>query len=719
MSAPRRRFLLVCIGLILVPAPAIPECVDYGNHLYRVGNCDTPGHALAVAVAETWAYVADADGGLQLVDITNPQMPSVVSGLSTPGAACGLAVHERNVHLADGPSGLQIIDVTVFWNPRIIGAVLLPGAACGVAIRDDLTFVACGPSGLAIVDTGDPRNPILLGSVGTPGEAMHVAVSGDHAYVSAGVSGLQVIDVTDPRNPVRVGSLPLPGTAMDVAVSGGYAFVASDSAGVHAVDVRSPAAPVLTGTADTPGRAVSVSVDGVRAYVADDSSGVVVLDLQDPGHPDMLGYLVLPDAARGICVADGNAFLACGAGGMTVVDAANPFSPPDPDVLGSVIIPWATGPLIVQQDRVYMDNGIFYIIDVADPWEPFVVGGLWTPDWTRGGLAVSGDYAYHTQQIGEYPGYGFLNVIEMTDPSHPRIGATLPLADRAGQLAVSGQYGYVLTSSGLLVIDISSPLLPEVVGCESSVFGNRLAIAGNHAYVAGVDFVVVDIGDPANPRRVGSRPNQGGEWIAASGGSAYVKWGEYLLVFDVTNPSDPQQAGVARVGPGYVCDMVLAGSSIYFAFAEDDIRMIDVSDPGAPRIAGTIPMFARGVGIAADIYVANQFGLSILPPQCGAAAVEGTEIPAHPRDLQAFPNPFADRIVVDLGSGFTGTVLAEIYDVAGCRIRSLRDEASDGMRRGLAWDGRDDGGRPVRSGVYLIRVSSRKGDATTRAVLMR
>ena len=41
----------------------------------RVGGYDTSGYALGVAVAGNYAYVADGDAGLQVIDVSNPANP--------------------------------------------------------------------------------------------------------------------------------------------------------------------------------------------------------------------------------------------------------------------------------------------------------------------------------------------------------------------------------------------------------------------------------------------------------------------------------------------------------------------------------------------------------------------------------------------------------------------------------------------------------------------
>ena len=65
-------------------------------------------------------------------------------------------------------------------------------------------------------------------------------------------------------------------------------------------------------------------------------------------------------------------------------------------------------------------------------------------------------------------------------------------------------------------------------------------------------------------------------------------------------------------------------------------------------------------------------------------------------------------------------VTADVWSVTGARVRALanKTEFAPGINQ-LQWDGRSDNGAPVASGVYFVRVSTRLGDAVTRAVLLK
>jgi hypothetical protein len=86
---------------------------------------------------------------------------------------------------------------------------------------------------------------------------------------------------------------------------------------------------------------------------------------------------------------------------------------------------------------------------------------------------------------------------------------------------------------------------------------------------------------------------------------------------------------------------------------------------------------------------------------------------------QNFPNPFnpATRIPFELTRG--GRVALSVFDVAGHRVRALLDQELPAGLHEAAWDGRDDAGQAVASGVYLYRMQAGTRTETRRMVLLK
>jgi hypothetical protein len=285
------------------------------------GGCGTPGYSYGVAISGDYAYVADYDYGLQVVDITNPASPTLAGSCDTPGYAQGVAISGDHAYIADCDYGLQVIDITNPASPTLAGSYDTPSYAFGVAIAGDYAYVADGPGmGLQVVDITNPASPTLAGSCATPGGANGIAISGDYAYVAVSYQGLQVIDITNPASPTLAGICATPGYAYGVAISGDYAYVAAYDRGLQVVDITNPASPTLAGGYDTPGAACSVVISGDYAYVADIGTDLVVLDITNPASPTLAGSYDTPGVAVGVAIDGDHAYVADYVSGFQVLE---------------------------------------------------------------------------------------------------------------------------------------------------------------------------------------------------------------------------------------------------------------------------------------------------------------------------------------------------------------------------------------------------------------
>ena len=94
---------------------------------------------------------------------------------------------------------------------------------------------------------------------------------------------------------------------------------------------------------------------------------------------------------------------------------------------------------------------------------------------------------------------------------------------------------------------------------------------------------------------------------------------------------------------------------------------------------------------------------------------------ARLRILGARPNPTrgASVIAFALGKG-PARIAVQVFDVAGRAVRRLAPREVPAGRHEIYWNGRDDAGRPVRDGIYFVRVQANDNlQATTKVLVVR
>ena len=102
-----------------------------------------------------------------------------------------------------------------------------------------------------------------------------------------------------------------------------------------------------------------------------------------------------------------------------------------------------------------------------------------------------------------------------------------------------------------------------------------------------------------------------------------------------------------------------------------------------------------------------------------AIAKEFIGVSACPQLQHNAPNPFNSETVISWFLLKPGPARVEVFALTGQRVAVLhKDPQQSGYHR-LHWDGRDDEGRPLASGVYLYRLVTGEGVLTRKLTLLR
>ena len=218
-------------------------------------------------------------------------------------------------------------------------------------------------------------------------------------------------------------------------------------------------------------------------------------------------------------------------------------------------------------------------------------------------VAVSGNYGYILNS------HNGLVIVDITDPLSPILAGSYDTSGYAIDVAVAGNYAYVIEYESLLIVDITDPLSPILAGRYEALSWPvaGVAVAGNYAYVVDMiesGLVIVDISDPSSPIFAGRYDTAGSATaVAVSGNYGYIFDGyNGFLIVDVSDPSAPTLAGSYDTA-GVVSDVAISGNYAYLADNEDDLVIVDISDPSSPIFAGSYDT----AGSATAVYVSGNY----------------------------------------------------------------------------------------------------------------
>ena len=94
-------------------------------------------------------------------------------------------------------------------------------------------------------------------------------------------------------------------------------------------------------------------------------------------------------------------------------------------------------------------------------------------------------------------------------------------------------------------------------------------------------------------------------------------------------------------------------------------------------------------------------------------------LPDSPQLAQNAPNPFNSQTVLSYFLHAPGPARLEVFALTGQRVAVLQQGPQQAGYHRLRWNGRDDAGRPVASGMYLYRLVTDEAVLTRKLMLLR
>ncbi len=702
--------------------------------MFEIGMHTTLDGGRRVTLSGDLAYVSTSGGNVEIVDVRDPASPALVATIPSTDLVEGVVVSGEQAYVASGLNGLRVFDVSTPSLPVLIGSYDEAGPffVSDVIVDGDLAYIVAGSHGLRILDVTDPSSPAALGSV-VPGGGegfYRLDVAGEHAFViDQNSSSLRVFDVADPSSPALDGVLGIAGPATDVRVSGNRAYVFA--ADLWVVDVTDPTSPAIVGGLPPGGSGfVDADVSGEVAYAADFFGGLAAIQLRTDVPNDANGRngqsLPVNDLALEIA---------------TVQMTTTQLGPVSWEVSGNGGGTWRS--IVPGGSKVSFSpagTGLLwrsthgYDLEINPTCSSLELHFLYAPGVIADVVDVPDDQGGWLRLQFDRSGYDFAD-----EPTTPVTGYALhrrvddPLAPARA------------TGAGWLSPDELGPeTLRDLPSARDA--GARIFLDGR-AEAPAFDDDVHRLGDlppgvwevvgwvPAMQRDsyIGLVPTEG------DSSSTGIPWSVYVVTTHTTTPSI---WFASLADSAYSTDDVPPAVPTSLRFdapflltwdpaPEDDFAHHSVYgsesadfDPMASLIGYTIePSFDVSSTSYAYYHVTTS---DHADNESDAASIEGSLL-ASPEDgvptafalSRTGPNPFRQRTSLTIALPKPTKVRLVLHDVGGRVVRTLADGAYAAGVHAIAWDARDDAGRPVGPGMYFARIEAGEFEAVRRLSVIR
>ena len=741
------------------------------------GSCSAAGYsgyAKAVDVDGDYAYVCTSGGDLLSVSIADPASPVVHGSCPVSTAATvGMDVEGDHAFVVSNLDAfsyvLTAIDVADPAAPAIVGSVSRSCAAEDVVVSGDLAFVArqytilfpLPPrtyAGIHVVDLSDPANPTVIAVCGTSEGwvSTGLAVAGDNAYLTAwrsdGSDALHIFDVTDPENPTLVGNCGVYSDPLDVAVAGDMAYVVCEPGVLSVVDITDPTVPVLLGNHGLPTSAGGVSIVGDFLVVRGEDAGAVhLVDISDPTDPTVLGSLDTPGWTHGLAADGDHAFVTDHDAGLLSVRFLQRLVNPDANVGVSLDIysgDWGiVGARVVPTEvdsirwRLSSDGGTSWNPVPAHSWGWFSTPSTdlrWRSEHINGGLNENPVCdELRVQWLYETP-----SIESITDVPN----------DQGGQVTIRWiRTGYDARLSPTPVTEYR--VYREMETLKAGEEGQSEGAVSTRVKLRKLEATErPDRFPPGDWEYITSVPaccEQEYAVIAPTLADSTEAGGTHYSVFflsAVTNT--PSVYYDSPPDSGYSVDNLVpsvpGGFAVAYAAHANDLSWDESSDPdfagfhiyraldpeftAAPEnLVHTTTETAWTDGVEEGWqyhYKISAIDLSgnesdAVPPE-STTGLDGPVIPEAFALHQNTPNPITGSTTIryDVPTA-AGHIKLRVFDASGRLVRTLLDGEGTTGRNGIFWDGTDERGRRVASGVYYYRLETEHRVMIRKTVVLR
>ncbi len=153
-------------------------------------------------------YLTDASRGIWLLDVSNKAVPDVLDTLSFPNHATGidvfgnLAFASIGAYLPAGNGGLAVVDISDPEDISQVGEITplpYPESALDIEVEGNYAFIASDAGKIFVFDISSPNHPELIADFYQMGPLVQIwrlTVSGDLVLSSNGNGGLEILRFT-------------------------------------------------------------------------------------------------------------------------------------------------------------------------------------------------------------------------------------------------------------------------------------------------------------------------------------------------------------------------------------------------------------------------------------------------------------------------------------------------------------------------------------------
>lgn len=695
-----------------------------------------------LAIDGSLACIAGGRSGLHVIDYANPGAPIETGSLYFGVSVLDVDLQLPYAYLALVEGGIGVVDLSDPTAPVLVYQTNNYPIVEYVAIHGQLMIAGTNSGLLLTYDLSNPTEPELLGTL----EEVRIwdAVFWENSLYAATGDGIYFISLETPETPEILGFSPSPFSGggfmgpgeISIAKRDEFVFVSGlvsdwgEMTWIRSLDVSDPDTLVATALYTAfDNQFLSpriLTVEIVDTLLITSGYGTEFFSISESGLLEPLFYH--PQVNLTSIVPVGESLLGLGfqeTPGFRMYDISNA---PALEFIGSINNEGSISRILMDENFAYLlDNkrSVVLGLDCQDVSNPVHEWTLPVPNEFLSDIQISEDFLF-ISGYQEADNDGKISIFSIDDPGIPEYQSEIELYGQPVRMVVQDNmlytginYSYQQTPSTIEIYSLSDVDFPVFIN-SFEFTGNKtwpLSVINDYLYVYSFNnLYVYDVRDPFNPESAGMFDGSANrrDYISFESYSdlAYAACSDHpgsLDVFSLASPASPVLTSEIEFQRCY--NLNLRNNLMVAACFEDGIRLMDTAEPEEPEAYGYYQSGLRFY--AADLYettVVGSEGFRVSTYTLEEMAVEPhRQIITSEVEICCYPSPFNSGMNIQLPAA-ADIKSVSILNLLGQTVyRFSASEIIPGSR--LRWDST---GKP--SGIYYVRIEQGVGTAVTKSV---
>ena len=594
--------------------------VDVNNSEAIIGSYPLDGTYNASLLSGDFVYLAADGGGVQVLDIEEPQHPRLLKEYLVGRTVIDIHRNGNYLYLSCGQLGVSIMQILPNGLLEHTADISFESLAMECQFVDGFLYVAAGSAGLLVYDVRQPEQVELLQIIKAGSNVSKVTKAGGFLYVAAERKQIKVYQLNMPQMPLLSGSLVFDERLNDFVIQQEQLYVATES-GVSSYRLANGSQPEVLHHWTDFGSAKKIFAGLETIYVSDSFTGLRIIN---SAIESSAGYANLNINPRTLIETPDYLFVAGSNSGLLIVDRKALSSQ---QAVKSIRTPGSARDLYIKDNWMYVADargGVsLHALDEEDPSITTI-----TSRWGE-------SFASHDELLFVAEAKKGIEVFDISAPGQPEPVTAWPDL-QAMRIAIADQYLLLSKGiSGVELVDIADLQHPVVRAVLPDVHALGVALDGHLVYIASKNkgLLIYEIANDAKLNYLSQlqTPFPMNQFdlamsVQVQDGIAYVANGRSgMLVVDVANPVEPTILNSLEI-PGVCREIRVVDHKAFITSYHGGITVVDIENPEKPIVLNNISMqgLSRGLQVVGDlIYVAQrEMGVAAVPVPVIAETVE-------------------------------------------------------------------------------------------------